>query len=105
MGIALDVTRSLSQLANARAQLIVSRNDRDRSRLDLLRALNLDLDRPLELTDSLASLPMSEAVTEQAAVDIALHTRPDLRAADAQLTAVQQQLAAIRANRLPTVGV
>jgi outer membrane protein len=105
VGVALDVTRSLSQLANARAQLIVSRNDRDRSRLDLLRALNLDLDRPLELTDSLTSLPTSDVATEQVAVDVALRTRPDLRAADAQLTAAQQQLAAIRANRLPTVGV
>jgi outer membrane protein len=105
VGVALDVTRSLSQLANARAQLIASRNDRDRSRLDLLRALNLDLDRPLELTDSLVTLPLSDATTEQGAVDVALRTRPDLRAADAQLAAVQQQLAVIRASRLPSVGV
>ncbi|HTE47321.1 MAG TPA: TolC family protein [Gemmatimonadaceae bacterium] len=104
VGVALDVTRSLSQLANARAQLIASRNDRDRSRLDLLRALNLDLGSPIELSDSLASLPVSDAVTEQGAVDVALRTRPDLRAADAQLTAIQQQLAVVRATRLPTVG-
>ena len=85
VGVALDVTRAESQLANARAQLIVARNDRDRARLDLRRALNLPLDAPLELTDSLASLPFADATTEQAAIDVALRTRPDLRALDAQL--------------------
>ena len=51
------------------------------------------------------TLPLSDATTEQGAVDVALRTRPDLRAADAQLVAVQQQLAVIRATRLPSVGV
>src|SRR6185437_14980457 len=44
VGVALDVTRAASQLASARAQLIVARNDRDRARLDLRRALDLPLD-------------------------------------------------------------
>src|SRR5262249_212280 len=41
VGVALDVTRAESQLVTSRAQLISARNDRDRARLDLLRALNL----------------------------------------------------------------
>jgi len=105
VGVALDVTRARSQLAAARAQLITARNDRDRSRLDLLRALNLPLDIKLQLTDSLVGLPQAEATTEQAAVDVALRSRPDIRAADAQLAAAQQQLSAIRATRLPSVSV
>ena len=105
VGVGLDVTRAQSQLAAARAQVISARNDRGRSRLDLLRALNLPLDTPLELTDSLASLPLPGATDEAAAVDVAVRTRPDIRAADAQLAAAQQQLAVIRASRLPTVGV
>jgi outer membrane protein TolC len=105
VGVGLDVTRAQSQLASARAQLIAARNDQARSRLSLLRALNLPLDSPLELTDSLTSLaPVEATTTEQGAVDEALRNRPDIRAADAQLAAAQQQLAAIRATRLPTVG-
>jgi len=105
VGVALDVTRAASQLASARAQLIVARNDRDRARLDLRRALDLPLDTPLELTDSLSSVTLPDGGDEAAAVDLAMRTRPDVRAADAQLVAAQQQLAAIRAGRLPTVGV
>jgi len=105
VGVALDVTRAQSQLANARAQLIAARNDRDRSQLDLRRALNLPLDTPVELTDSLNSVTPPDAINEQTAIDIAVRSRPDIRAADAQLAAAQQQLAAIRATRLPTVGL
>jgi outer membrane protein len=105
VGVGLDVTRAQSQLAFARAQLIAARNDRDRSRLDLLRALNLPLDTPLVLTDSIETLPSPEATSEAAAVDLAVRTRPDIRAADAQLLAARQQAAAIRATRLPSVGL
>jgi outer membrane protein TolC len=104
VGVALDVTRAESQLATARAQLIAARNDRDRSRLNLLRALNLPLDVPITLTDSLATLPLPQVENEQAAVDVALRERPDIRAATAQLDFAQQQLAVIRAGRLPKVS-
>lgn len=105
VGVALDVTRAQSQLATVRAQLISARNDRDRSMLDLRRALNLSFDQPIILTDSLSALALPQSTDEQAAVDTALANRPDIRAADAQLAAAQQQLAAIRATRLPTIGV
>jgi outer membrane protein len=105
VGVALDVTRAQSQLAGSRAQLIAARNDRDRSRLDLLRSLNLPLDTPLQLSDSLSTLELPEAVNEAAAVDSAMRLRPEIRAADLQLAAAQQQIAAIRARALPTVGV
>jgi outer membrane protein TolC len=43
--------------------------------------------------------------TEQAAVDLALRNRPDIRAADAQLEASRQQISVVRASRFPAVGV
>src|SRR5437660_6714745 len=55
VGVALDVTRAQSQLAGVRAQLIAARNERERAQLDLRRALNLTLDAPLDLSDSLSS--------------------------------------------------
>lgn len=103
VGIALDVTRAESQLANARAQLIGARNDRNRAYLDLKRSMNLSLDAPLELADSLASLPYAEATTEDAAVEAALRNRRDLKSLDAQLAVSRQQVAAVKATRLPKV--
>ena len=105
VGVALDVTRAQSQLASSRSQIIIARNDRDRAHLELRRALNIPLDTPLELTDSLEGSLGTQAVAEQEAVDLAVRTRPDIRAADAQLSAAQQQISAIKATRLPTVGV
>jgi outer membrane protein TolC len=104
VGVALDVTRAQSQLAGTRAQLITARTDRDRGRLDLLRALNLPLDTPLQLTDSLGAIA-TEPLDEAAALDIALRTRPELRTVEAQRVAAQQQVDATRKQRLPSVSV
>lgn len=105
VGVALDVTRAQSQLATVRAQLIGSRNERDRSRLDLLRALGEPLTARVTLADSLNGLSVHDTtVDEAAAIDLAMHGRPDLRAADEQLRAVEQQVTAIRAERLPSLS-
>ena len=105
VGVALDVTRAQSQLAGIRAQLISARNERDRAQLDLRRALNLTLDTPVELTDSLSSVvPEDLALDEATATARALRDRPDLRAAEEQLRAARQTVSAIRAERLPSVS-
>ena len=105
VGVVLDVTRAQSQLAGIRAQLISARNERDRAQLDLRRALNLALDMPVELTDSLTSVvPEDLALDEPAATTRALRDRPDLRAAEQQLRAARQTVSAIRAERLPSIS-
>jgi outer membrane protein len=105
VGIALDVTRAQSQLAAVRAQLIASRNERDRARLDLQRALSLPIDSTIVLADSLAGLPATEAVpTEADATTRALRARPDVRALDLQYDAAARQTSALRAERLPTLS-
>jgi outer membrane protein TolC len=104
-GVALDVTRAQSQVASTRAALISARNQRDRARLDLLRSLNLSLDTPVRLADSLSALPTSETVpSERDAVRRALAGRPDLRAAAGQVEAARRQVGATRAERLPTIS-
>ena len=105
VGVALDVTRAQSQLAGIRAQLISARNERDRAQLDLRRALNLSLETPVELTDSLSSVvPEDLALDDATATARALRDRPDLRAAEEQLRAARQTVSAIRAERLPSVS-
>ena len=103
-GIALDVTRARSQLTGARTQLIVARNERDRTRVDLARALGLPLVR-IELTDALASLPVASATTEAMALESARHNRKDIQAVDLLAKAAREQAAAIRDERLPTIGL
>jgi outer membrane protein TolC len=106
VGVALDVTRAQSQLAGVRAQLIAARNERERAQLDLRRALNLTLDAPVELADSLSSVvPDGLALDEAGATARALRDRPDLRAAEEQLRAAQQTVSAIRSERLPSLSV
>jgi outer membrane protein len=105
VGVGLDVTRAQSQLATIRAQLISARNDRGRTRLELLRQLGLPLDTRLTLTDSLGGLWFEDSLpSEDQAIAQALRTRPDLRSVDAQLTAIERQLGAVRSERLPSVA-
>lgn len=103
-GIALDVTRARSQLTGARTQLIVARNDRDRTRIELARTLSLPLVN-LQLMDSLSSLPTNVNATEQAALDVAYHNRSDLRALELEAHAARQEASAIQKEALPSVGV
>jgi len=105
VGVGLDVTRAQSQLAAVRAQLILARNDRGRTRFALLRTLGLPLDTRLTLSDSLVAMPTDETLPdENAAITQALRSRADLRSLDEQFAAVGQQASAVRAERLPTVS-
>jgi outer membrane protein len=103
-GVALDVTRARSQLTASRAQLIVARNERARTRIDLARTLALPLVN-LELADSLATLPLDVTTSERAALEAAYGGRKDLQALLLSAEAARQQAAAIHKERLPTVGV
>ena len=105
VGIALDVTRAQSQLAATRAQLIAARNERNRARLDLHRALGLPLSAPIALADSLPGLPASSALpSEQEATDRAMKSRADLRAADGQIAAAERQIESIKSERMPSLS-
>lgn len=105
-GIALDVTRARSQLAATRAQLIASRAARDRTMIDLVRALNLPVGSRLALADSLGALDSTGVSTdEQQATRRALQSRPDLIAAQARVAAARQSVSSVRAERLPTLSL
>lgn len=105
VGVRLDVTRAEAQVASTRAQLLGARNERDRAELELRRALDVPLDTPLVLADSLRAPAAAPIPAEDVAVSQALARRPDLKAFDARLAASRQLIDATRAERLPTLSV
>jgi outer membrane protein len=105
-GVALDVTRARAQLAATRASLIASRTARDHAHLDLLRSLALPVESEIVLADSLSTAIGAETnAAEPALVAQALHNRPDIVAEEERVRAAQQGLSAIKAERLPTLGL
>jgi outer membrane protein TolC len=103
-GVALDVTRARSQLTGARAQLIGARNERDRTRIDLARALGLPLVNIVPI-DTLTVATSLATPSEPAALDAAYRGRKDLQSLALQAQAARQQAQAIKKERLPTVGL
>ena len=105
-GIALDVTRAESQLANVRAQIIGARNERDRGLLELKRAVGLPLDAPLTLSDSLAGMPVGDVAPDAvSALARATESRADVKALLAQETAQRAATQAIKWERTPQLGL
>src|SRR6266404_4879645 len=105
-GVGLDVTRARSQLAATRAALITSRNARDHAHLDLLRSLALPVGTDVILTDSLAVSARGGPLPDEAAlIAQAIQNRPDLLAEEERVRAAKQGLSAIKAERLPTLGL
>jgi outer membrane protein len=104
---AIDVTRARTQLVTAEGLLLVARNQLDRARIDLTRALGIDPTTPLAFTDTLtAALGAADVpAARDSAVAAGLANRPDLRAERARAGAARQTGSAIRAERLPRLEV
>jgi outer membrane protein len=107
VGISLDVTRAESQLADARARLIATRGDRDRSVLQLRRELSLADATPLVIADSLRAPTASDGAlgTADEIVRSALVHRADLKAAVTQSDGARTRARAAAAERLPAVSL
>ena len=105
-GVGLDVTRARSQLAATRASIIASRTARDHAHLDLLRSLALPIGSEVVLADSLTGAIGAEVVPDESTLlALALRNRPDILAEEQRVRAAQQGLSAIKAERLPTLGL
>jgi outer membrane protein TolC len=101
----IDVTRARSQQVASQGELVIARNQRDRARIDLARALGLDPSASFELADTLdARLGSSEAPLQNSpAVTFAIEHRPELRGEQARLARARADRSATSVERLPRV--
>ncbi|MEN6608707.1 MAG: TolC family protein, partial [Bryobacteraceae bacterium] len=65
-GTGLEVTRARVQLANERQALLVAHNERRQANLQLLKAIGLPLETPLQFTYPLGFAPVDVPLSEQA---------------------------------------
>src|SRR2546421_7769836 len=102
---AIDVTRARTQLVTAEGLLLVAKNQLDRARIDLTRALGIDPGTPLAFTDTLAATLGAADVpaARDSVVAAGLANPPDLRAELARAGAARQTGAAICAERVHRV--
>jgi outer membrane protein len=89
VGTNIDVTRNEVNLSATATALVLARGERDRSRIELLRAVALPLDTRLTLADSLGAEDLALPASEEEAVAVAVANRPEL-AAERQRTEVAE---------------
>ena len=102
---AIDQTRSEVSFGAVRTQLEVARNTADRSRLDLLRTLDLPPASRVTLADSLGLGKLAVPLEPDSAAAFARQHRRELAAERARTTAAQQTLKAVKYENLPSLGL
>ncbi len=103
-GTGIEVTRAKVQLANEQQRLLVAQNDQTRAHLQLLRAMALDLDTQVELTDSLSFVP-AEITSPQQALEVALRSRADWKAQQLRRESTRLSAVAVKSERLPSLNL
>ncbi len=98
----IDALRSQVQLQSQQQRLIAAKNDWAKQKLALGRAIGLPPGQEIELVDrvpyaALQAMPLARAL------DLALATRADLKAAAARVEAAQETLRSIRGEKLPSL--
>lgn len=101
---AIDLTRNEVNARAVQTDLLTARNQEARARLELLRLLNLPLDAPLRLTDSLGTPPADVPLDPTTAVPFALAHRPDVAAEAGRTEVARHSLKAIKYENLPSLG-
>lgn len=102
-GAAIEVTRASVQLANDRQRLLVAEHERERTHLELLKALGLKLDGEVELTDKLVFKPVDAIAVEQA-VKTAFDSRPELKAQQERESTARLSYSGVKWERLPSLS-
>ena len=102
---AIDVTRNEVNLAAVRTQLVITRNQLSRARLDLARALSLPPETPIALADSLGQEDLQLPTDQDSAVAFAKEHRPEVLAEQRRTEAVRLSRRAVGQEHLPSAGI
>ncbi len=103
-GTGIEVTRAKVQLANEKQRLLVAQNEQTRAHLQLLRAMALNLDVEVELTDKLTFVP-APAIPPQEALGVALQSRADWKAQQLRRESARLSASAVKSERMPSVSL
>jgi outer membrane protein TolC len=100
--LGLDVAQARVDVAAAKQDLLKAQLERAKTEIDLLNAMNMDLNTPLELTDPLAFTAQDIHPADQA-VATALQSRSEILTLEKKLQTARLNDAAIHSERLPTL--
>lgn len=100
----LDVTREEVQLENNKQRLLVSQNEQESARLNLIRALGIAFEVRLVLTDELKFVP-SEPLRAEDALTIAREQRLELRVQENRQRLAALSLSSVASERLPSLSL
>ena len=100
----LDVTRQEVELENNKQRLLVSQNELESARLNLIRALGITFDVRLVLTDELTFVRVEPQAPEQALM-AAREQRLELRAQENRQRLASLFLSSITSERIPSLSL
>ncbi|MGI8746203.1 MAG: TolC family protein [Bryobacteraceae bacterium] len=100
----IDVNRSLVQQETQQQRVATLENDFAKQKINLARLTGLPPNDRYELTDEVPFAP-APPITEEDALQRALDSRADLKAALAQVRASERSRSAARAERLPSLAL
>jgi outer membrane protein len=102
-GTGIEVTRAQVQLANDNQRLTVAENNRRRAVMQLLRAMGLNLEMDIQLTDKLSYQPVDTGAVESL-LGTARKGRTDLKAQEQHEQSARMSYSATEAERLPSLA-
>lgn len=100
----LDVTREEVQLENTRQRLLVAQNDHESAKLNLIRALGIDFNVTVTLTDEL-TLANVESQTPETALSVARENRAELKAQITRQKLASLSLSSVTSERIPSLSL
>jgi outer membrane protein TolC len=99
----LDVTREEVQVENNRQRLLVSQNEQESARLNLIRALGISFDVRLVLTDELQFVKVASQRPDEA-LTVAREQRAELKAQASRERLASLSLSSVTSERVPSLA-